>query len=293
MLWKGHNLNFEYQSPKTSPCCGYLAVPRVWKSIWATCSENTNTELQYGCNFWPFDRMAIYEVCYTKLNLRHVERNTIFSIILHLCQALHNSFLLWKSTGGFLFVFLDFLCTIFNTASSAATQILRCRSMLGSNPVPEFIDPVSAKTSLKRSFSVKENERLGHVFAKTGSINSGTGLLRLWHWQSDALTTPLDLIHCESHIASLMRANKKSTDRVLKSRRSFPTFGRMRGLISLTPHWQTSMFVYTNRHVCVHIPFYVCGQSNIGILDILTISNKIPRVTQQHSVIQQSLLKNK
>ncbi len=45
-----------------------------------------------------------------------------------------------------------------------------------SNPVPEFIDPVSAKTSPKRSFSVIENWRFGLVFAKTGSINSGTGL---------------------------------------------------------------------------------------------------------------------
>jgi hypothetical protein len=37
--------------------------------------------------------------------------------------------------------------------------------------VPEFIDPVFAKTSSKRSFSVIENEL---VFTKTGSINSGT-----------------------------------------------------------------------------------------------------------------------
>jgi hypothetical protein len=40
--------------------------------------------------------------------------------------------------------------------------------------VPEFIDPVFAKTSPKRSFSVIENERFGLVFAKTGSIISGT-----------------------------------------------------------------------------------------------------------------------
>jgi hypothetical protein len=40
--------------------------------------------------------------------------------------------------------------------------------------VPEFIDPVFAKISQKRSFSVIENKRFGHVFAKTGSINSGT-----------------------------------------------------------------------------------------------------------------------
>jgi hypothetical protein len=38
--------------------------------------------------------------------------------------------------------------------------------------VPEFIDPVFAKTSPNRSFSVIKRFQL--VFAKTGSINSGT-----------------------------------------------------------------------------------------------------------------------
>ncbi len=36
--------------------------------------------------------------------------------------------------------------------------------------MPEFIDPVFAKTSPKHSFSVIENERFGRVFAKTVSI---------------------------------------------------------------------------------------------------------------------------
>ncbi len=49
--------------------------------------------------------------------------------------------------------------------------------------MPEFIDPVFAKTSPKCSFSVIENVRFGLVYAKTGSINSGTGemFLQLRH----------------------------------------------------------------------------------------------------------------
>ncbi len=44
-------------------------------------------------------------------------------------------------------------------------------------PVPEIIDLVFEKTSPKRSFSMTENERFGLVFANTGSINSGTGIV--------------------------------------------------------------------------------------------------------------------
>jgi len=40
--------------------------------------------------------------------------------------------------------------------------------------MPEFIDPVFAKTSPKRSFSISKNDRFVLVFAKTGSIKSGT-----------------------------------------------------------------------------------------------------------------------
>ncbi len=41
-------------------------------------------------------------------------------------------------------------------------------------PLPEFIDPVFAKTNPKLSFCMTENERIGLIFVKTGSINSGT-----------------------------------------------------------------------------------------------------------------------
>jgi hypothetical protein len=53
------------------------------------------------------------------------------------------------------------------------------RGRYSARPTPFYsariYDPVFAKTSPRRSFSVIENERFGLVFAKTGSINSGTG----------------------------------------------------------------------------------------------------------------------
>jgi hypothetical protein len=56
--------------------------------------------------------------------------------------------------------------------------------------VPEFnqfIDPVFAKISPKRSFSVIENEPFGLVFAKTGSINSDIGQYWCFLVSSDLL----------------------------------------------------------------------------------------------------------
>jgi hypothetical protein len=61
-------------------------------------------------------------------------------------------------------------------AVSGVFQNIDPPTPLSHSPVPEFIDPVFAKTSPKRAFSMAENERFGVVFAKTGSINSGTGV---------------------------------------------------------------------------------------------------------------------
>ncbi len=45
----------------------------------------------------------------------------------------------------------------------------------GKSTVSEFIDPVFTKTSPKRSFSLNRKRAFWLVFAKTGSIISGTG----------------------------------------------------------------------------------------------------------------------
>ncbi len=59
-------------------------------------------------------------------------------------------------------------------------QYCKSNSSADPNTVPEFIDPVFSKTSPKRSFSViQQNERFRLVFAKTGSIISGTGVRKL------------------------------------------------------------------------------------------------------------------
>ncbi len=68
-----------------------------------------------------------------------------------------------------------------------------------SRPVPEFIDPVFTKTSPKRSFSLNRKRAFWLVFAKTGSIISGTGFLDLDVWNPSG-TPDLDYLAKSSHI---------------------------------------------------------------------------------------------
>ncbi len=63
-----------------------------------------------------------------------------------------------------VFPIFVFLCSLFNIVPSAAPQIPLVLEDAGIEPVLEFIDPVFAKTSQKRSFSVIANERYGLVF---------------------------------------------------------------------------------------------------------------------------------
>jgi hypothetical protein len=58
-----------------------------------------------------------------------------------------------------------------------AHQALQLKNILwGKTPLPEFIDPVFTKTNPKRSFSLNRKRAFWLVFAKTGSIISGTCL---------------------------------------------------------------------------------------------------------------------
>ncbi len=60
--------------------------------------------------------------------------------------------------------------------------------LLSISQVPEFIGPVFSKTSPKRSFSLIEGERFELVFAKIGSINTGTVLFPKTSWRDFYIT---------------------------------------------------------------------------------------------------------
>ncbi len=60
------------------------------------------------------------------------------------------------------------------TSQDCAKKPQRNSTFMNSTSVPEFIDSVFAKTSPWRSFSIIEDQCFELVFAKTGSIHSGT-----------------------------------------------------------------------------------------------------------------------
>ncbi len=90
---------------------------------------------------------------------------------------------LWKENG----IIFRFFNVLYSTLFLLLPLRIHC---VGGwwDPVPEIIDTVFAKTSPKRCFLWLNTSVFGLFSRKRGSINSGSGLLRLWHWQPDALT---------------------------------------------------------------------------------------------------------
>jgi hypothetical protein len=83
-------------------------------------------------------------------------------------------------------------------------------------PVPEFIDPIFAKTSPKRSFSMTENKRFGLLLAKTRSINLGTWV---WIHSYRTLFVAVEVMDVEDQL--LARAERRTS--VLTSTNFHPT----------------------------------------------------------------------
>ncbi len=96
-------------------------------------------------------------------------------------------------------IFWASICTVFNIASSAAPQIPPCRRMLGWN----------------------------------------WGLLRLRHWQSDALTTRLDLLHSVPKLGCLLWRRAKPLNPPLPQCLSAPVVEGTARTIHLALHMIT------------------------------------------------------
>jgi len=76
--------------------------------------------------------------------------------------------------------------------------------------VPEFIDPVFTKTSPKRSFSLNRKRAFWLVFAKTGSIISGTRNAK--DMLKDSLTTSISRTQASAGILSKLKVMRAAAE---------------------------------------------------------------------------------
>ncbi len=114
--------------------------------------ENTRKE---SLRQWS---MRVKNLCVSRENAGNIDPHIVFICI----------------TGGFFRIF--FLCTVFNTASSAAPQIPLCRSMLGSN----FGIGSQAKShpSLWPNISSKREQK--YLYIKTFGDNLYWARKKIW-----------------------------------------------------------------------------------------------------------------
>ncbi len=129
--------------------------------------------LLLNCKLWDINNSLPPQLLLTLFCCFHQLRHTQSHLILFFWEETNSLRFDLSLTRGVAFSFA--LC---GTVALREwwVEIFYEQKISGLALVPEFIDPVFAKTSPKRSFIIiKNDERFGLVYAKTGSINSGTG----------------------------------------------------------------------------------------------------------------------